>query len=1571
MALLGRDTLDEAAERKVPSTLFFMLLSGMMGSKGLTIPDQALPYLRSRRKNYVIIAEGLLNYAKALKVPLGSLQREFVNPEVKFMQDPNNFLQSLWALYEKIKRRGPQKVKADLHKALLSDTNVTTTMLTQLAGDTDKLVDPQTKKPTAALNTMLPKLDSRQRRILKGMTGEPVGDLEQEEDAVAKRQATARNNADIKTAMEKSPDSFDLDGERFVWRKWDKGWFNPDKTRAVVLLTEKGDEVVPSSPEEWGKSDVNLLGWGGKDGQSTANTTAVQATAWELYTTVPYFAAHMKYYVPNAGDTVYRIDRVSDKAKALVAGDNAEAKASAPTPEPRDQPKAEPAPEPKPSINVQLPNAAPKTPGPSVVIPPKPTVPFPDSFKAGGLTWTYDNAARRWREPGGRFLLPSSENGKVSMVPKEKGGLWTPDGTALLALYPDEMDGSKGIENLAAYAADIEKVPYFASTNFVPAKYILPSDSLPKQPAPAEPPKTEPKEEPKAPATAGFPDPLPRPNGTPSEWAWVDGAWRKGGAGGPGIYPSNATGAKQTPAAFGGAYSPESSPYVAIDFDADPSALTGLSSWLRKVPYFSKASKPLRIVSYDGEKAKGVSTPTPTPSDSPKEPQTAPATPSDDDPAPEGFRAFGAEWKYDPESRKWTGPDGQYLAYMGVNPDGQREFDVYLRPVADKNRDRAMEFANEIGGDPYFGDNAVINDIYLDPLESEPEERPAEPKAEPIFPGVTLDPFTYGGNSPVIQAGAEAAARAWQANPDKALVESTLASGSIPCDDSQKNAIANKSQRAVIIAAAGSGKTRTIAARVLNLIRGSDPSRPNTGVPPDKILVTTFGRLAAKELKGRIVKTVGEDMGSRVDAVTTHSLAFSILREGRIFFDLDWGMKGDKYYRETAAQIMARLASAKKSGTLRNELPERFAKDYFNFRILKGFIGQHRSKSMTPLHAITEYENYHKGDIGFLSLVAGYIIFEQAIGTKFNPEEEAALRQFFEDHPEFREGLEQVHFVKRKNSAGKWETKKVDWEEYVRDGIRMKGGLTPKPKTLPLKGYDDALRMAAEVLETRPDVRAKMRDKYRHMIVDEAQDLNDLQRRMFDGMTSPELDPNNPATGWLVGDPAQAVFGFRGSSFYGIVDAAKAQSKFDVLFIDENYRSPQEIVEAGDRIKLSGTLGREMPIASRAHKGPRGDEVIGTWTFPSEAGASDTIAQDIQDRADGDYRKKFAVIARTNRELESYEDGMINRRIPYFIKSRPFWRKEPTLLFLSWIAAAMKQQNVGHVPDTLWTLAQTILPKGANQSNPLWKQYLAASDRIDLSSPEKAVEGVLGIRNTAGTDVVAGKAREYGELEAALGDDEDVPEDGNVLSEREDERTKRRLKEYAAFNGIGDVSELLRQAWEQYEKFEPFDPEYVETDRGERKPKRKADNDTVNLETANCVTLITAHSSKGLEFANTYVPMIEGVFPSRTRVSDYYGGAGLARDAAKAFVDEVERNVAYVAITRATERCRVIVTESGPRGDAGGPSEYVQIMGLSEQADKPVIRNEPEGIEESAGVIDFGDHRAYYDGEDFYCYGDE
>ena len=118
--------------------------------------------------------------------------------------------------------------------------------------------------------------------------------------------------------------------------------------------------------------------------------------------------------------------------------------------------------------------------------------------------------------------------------------------------------------------------------------------------------------------------------------------------------------------------------------------------------------------------------------------------------------------------------------------------------------------------------------------------------------------------------------------------------------------------------------------------------------------------------------------------------------------------------------------------------------------------------------------------------------------------------------------------------------------EFLPDITRIFADYTARKGTRNLVDYDDLLLFWAGMLESSPEVAARIAALYDHLLVDEYQDTNLLQARILRGLC------RNHTNVTVVGDDAQSVYSFRGASFRNILDFPQQFEGTSVVTLEQN-----------------------------------------------------------------------------------------------------------------------------------------------------------------------------------------------------------------------------------------------------------------------------------------------------------------------------------------------------------------------------------------------------------------------------------
>lgn len=183
---------------------------------------------------------------------------------------------------------------------------------------------------------------------------------------------------------------------------------------------------------------------------------------------------------------------------------------------------------------------------------------------------------------------------------------------------------------------------------------------------------------------------------------------------------------------------------------------------------------------------------------------------------------------------------------------------------------------------------------------------------------------------------------------------------------------------------------------------------------------------------------------------------------------------------------------------------------------------------------------------------------------------------------------------------------------------------------------DDLLSSLIELANTDPEFASIMRWRLRSLYVDEAQDMNPLQRSVLDLWRADRDDLT------LVGDPSQAIYGFNGSDPTILLRLEDHFPGIEVVRLDTNYRCTPQIVRAG----LSALSHLDTPVPPLRSGRPDGTSVS-VYGFDDEAAEASGVVRLLESLfRPFDSWRQFAVLARTNAQLPAIRSALESAGIP-------------------------------------------------------------------------------------------------------------------------------------------------------------------------------------------------------------------------------------------------------------------------------------------------------------------------------------
>lgn len=575
----------------------------------------------------------------------------------------------------------------------------------------------------------------------------------------------------------------------------------------------------------------------------------------------------------------------------------------------------------------------------------------------------------------------------------------------------------------------------------------------------------------------------------------------------------------------------------------------------------------------------------------------------------------------------------------------------------------------------------------------------------------------------------------------------------------------------LIIAGAGTGKTRTLVYRVAHLI--------DVGVDPRSILLLTFTRRAAEEMLRRASLLI-DNRCSQVAGGTFHSFANLVLRQYGRRIDLP-----------SSFTIMDRSDSEDAIQLLRAEM---------------GL--QNKDKRFPRKQAVAE-------------------IFSMAVNKQTTVPE--LIEQ---EYPHLADSLDDLLRL---------------YEGYV----NYKSGKT-------LVDYDDLLTRLKDLLANHEDVRRRLSDIYRYIMVDEYQDTNHLQSRIVRLLAASH---DNVA---VVGDDAQSIYSFRGADFRNIMDFPKIFPGTRLIKLEENYRSTQPILNLTNEIIGRASERYEKNLYTRKRAGDAPVLV----QADSEQMQSQFVCQKILElREEGVPLWDIAVLFRSSFHSFDLELELARHNIP-FIKRGGFQFMETThikdlLAHLRILANPLDAISWGRV-------LQLLEGVGAQMSQKITRWLWEGSNPVErLRTFEARGKVAHGLKTLAQVFEAASQAERPVEQTQYL-----MQYYLPILKRNHPEDHPKRQKDLEHFQGITERYRSLERLLTDMALEPPNDSVAgvlaVDPDEGP-------------------LVLSTIHSAKGLEWHSVFVIWaLEGRFPSFYNIK--------SREEL-----EEERRLLYVAATRAKE----------------------------------------------------------------------
>lgn len=581
-------------------------------------------------------------------------------------------------------------------------------------------------------------------------------------------------------------------------------------------------------------------------------------------------------------------------------------------------------------------------------------------------------------------------------------------------------------------------------------------------------------------------------------------------------------------------------------------------------------------------------------------------------------------------------------------------------------------------------------------------------------------------------------------------------------NEKQKEAVLHVDGPCLVIAGAGSGKTKVLTTRIAYLIEQKIPSY--------NILAITFTNKAAKEMRERLEVLVPNN---NTFVGTFHALGVRIIRENAPLLGLDRNF--------TIIDSDDALSIIKKIIKDNGYDPKLATPGYIRNRISK---------------------------------IKNEMLTNEEINKFFNTPQDQIAEKVYYDYNDI---------LKKNNS--------VD--------------------------FDDLLLLPVKLFINNKDILESYQDRFKYILIDEYQDTNDVQYKLSRLLASKYHNI------FVVGDPDQSIYMFRGANFHNILNFEKDYKNATVIALEENYRSTKNILDAANSVIKNNKERKEKNLWSNNGEGTK-TKYLRAYDDRHEI---QLVLDEIKKLLSEGYQKNdIAVLYRTNAQSRLVEEMFLKANIPYkVVGSYYFYSRKEIKDLLCYLRLILNN-------DDEISLRRVInVPKRGIGTSTIAK--------LEAEAKDKGISMFQAISK--------GKEQLFKELILHLTQESEnltltelielILEETGIKEEYENENnleSELRLENLEEFKSITKTFEERTGSVSLADFLEEVS---LIADISEHQ------------EQDDVVTLMTVHSAKGLEFSVVFlIGMEDGIFPHQNSFSN----DGL----------EEERRLCYVGITRAKEK---------------------------------------------------------------------
>ena len=630
---------------------------------------------------------------------------------------------------------------------------------------------------------------------------------------------------------------------------------------------------------------------------------------------------------------------------------------------------------------------------------------------------------------------------------------------------------------------------------------------------------------------------------------------------------------------------------------------------------------------------------------------------------------------------------------------------------------------------------------------------------------------------------------------------------------SQRIAVEHFCGPLLVVAGAGSGKTRALTYRIAHLIT-------HYQVDPESILAVTFTNKAAREMKDRLERLFAQEMALKQQGQPFNSLP-----------EYDQKRLLSQVYKKTTKKLWI--------GTFHSLCA----------RILRYDINKYQDEKKRQWER--NFSIFDESDVQ--SLVKNIVLKQFNLDDKkFNPR---TVRYAISNAKNL--GLSPEAYLKE-NSYAKGRVIAEVYKEYQTQ-LAANNALD----------FDDLILVPVRLFQQNESILGYWHSQFKHILVDEYQDTNRIQYELIQLLTT-NAEPRKSEWNWenrsifVVGDADQSIYSFRMADFTILLnfqsdfgDGLPDEDTRTMVKLEENYRSTETILQAANQLIENNSQRIDKILRPTRGEG----EEIYCYKAEDERIEADFVMGKIQEMLETNPELNwgdFALLYRVNAQSRPFEDNFIRNNIPYnIVGGFKFYDRQEIKDSIAYLRLIVNPF------DTVSLLRVINSPRRGIGKTSI-DSLLKASQELEIPLWEI-------VRDETSVKTLAGRAAKSVNKFASM-----IKELQGKLKELSGTEIFDQIMELSGYvddlkkKGTEEADNRLENIYELYSAIAQYQEENEDTSLQGYLTNASLASDLDNLdEGQEKVSLMTLHSAKGLEFPIVFLVGLEqGTFPHVRSLND-------------------------------------------------------------------------------------------------------